>query len=275
MLRKIYYWLPPALRLWVRRLVYLPRDLFRGPSEMPPEGLIYTGSGDFKRQGAEWVQFFRDHGGLKPDSDVLDIGSGIGRMALPLSRFLEGRYEGFEAMKVGVDWCREHIEARHANFHFKHVPLFNDLYNSDGIDAAAYVFEYPDDSFDFACAISVFTHMTPGEVENYLRQTKRVLREGGHLTATFFILDEESEAMSRTNPSGFVFRHDFGHYALMDKKVKSANVAFRRAYLEQLVKDAGFERAYEVKGAWCGREKGMYIGFQDVWVLRAIGAADY
>lgn len=268
MLRKIYYLLPPALRFFVRRVYYLPQDLFRKPAEKPPEGLIYTGGGDFIRQGNEWVQFFRDHTPLNEQSQVLDIGSGIGRIALPLSRFLNGRYEGFEAMKTGVDWCRDNIESRHPNFRFKYVPLYNDLYNADGIAADSYVFEYPDAFFDFACAISVFTHLIPEELENYFRQTSRVLKKDGYLVATFFILDPESEALSLKNDAGFHFKYSFGHYALMDKKVKSANVAYQRDYLLQLAADSGFTLMHEVKGAWCGREKSTYIGFQDIWVLK-------
>jgi ubiquinone/menaquinone biosynthesis C-methylase UbiE len=269
MLRKLYYTLPPSLRLLARKVVYFPIDLFSSDATMPPKGLIYTGGGDFKKTGEEWRQFFIERGQLQKEHNVLDIGSGIGRMALPLTKYLtSGNYHGFEAMKVGVDWCQKNISKRHANFHFKHVPLHNDLYNADGIDAATYQFDYPVTTFHMACAISVFTHMIPTELENYLQETAKALKPGGRLVATFFILDEETEALMKKNNSSFTFAYNYGDYWLMDDKVVSANVAYQRPYLLEMVKKAGFELEHEVKGSWCGREKEIELGYQDVLVLR-------
>ncbi|MFK7810505.1 MAG: class I SAM-dependent methyltransferase, partial [Saprospiraceae bacterium] len=277
MLRKIYYRLPPAVRLLARKLVYLPTDLLRSDTIAPPKGLIYTGGGDFIKTGEDWRAFFIEHGKLEKHHNALDIGSGIGRMALPLTSYLtKGTYHGFEAMKVGVDWCKENIEKKHSNFHFKHVPLHNDLYNADGIDAATYEFDYPANHFHLAFAISVFTHMIPEELENYLKETAKVLKPGGRLAATFFILDEESEAlMKKPNQStaasltgnAFTFDYHYGNYSLMDDKVKSANVAFQREYLMELVAKYGFVLEREIKGSWCGRKKEEEIGYQDVLVL--------
>ncbi len=267
-LRKLYYWLPPSLRLAVRKIVYLPTDLFRTNYRVPPKGLIYTGRGDFIKHGEAWLDFFIKYGSLQKEHNVLDIGSGIGRIALPLSEYLTGEYRGFEAMKVGAEWCIKNIASKHSNFQFKYVPLHNDLYNSKGKDAAKYDFEYPHEYFDMACSISVFTHMIPEEVVNYLKQAALVLKPGGYLVATFFILDEESLALMKTDKASFSFAHSYGEYALMSKKVKSANVAYRRNYLLNLLNKTGFEVKHEVKGSWCGRRRKMPIGFQDILVLK-------
>ena len=50
---------------------------------------------------------FIDLGGLKPEHRVLDIGSGIGRVAIPLTEYLneKGSYEGFDVVELGVNWC--------------------------------------------------------------------------------------------------------------------------------------------------------------------------
>lgn len=266
-IRKVFYALPPKLRFWTRKVFYTPKDLLSNNSEAPPKGLIYTGSGDFIKQGIAWRDFFIEFANLKKDHHFLDIGSGIGRIALPLTKYLSGNYFGFEAMKEGVNWCQKNISNKYPNFSFKHVPLFNDLYNSTGINAAEYDFEYPANQFDVACSISVFTHMLPAEVDNYLRQSQRVLKPGGRLVATFFMLDEESKSLQEKNDSSFTFDHHFEHYALMSKKVKAANVAFQRSYLENLFHQYGFEIAHEVKGFWCGREKQHEVGFQDILVL--------
>jgi ubiquinone/menaquinone biosynthesis C-methylase UbiE len=108
---------------------------------------------------------------------VLDIGSGIGRVAIPLTEYLseEGRYEGFDVVEKGVQWCQTHITRQFPNFQFQYIPLNNDLYRSDGQDATQFSFPYPDDQFDLIVVNSVFTHMLPEEVDNYLGEIRRVL----------------------------------------------------------------------------------------------------
>jgi len=56
--------------------------------------------------------------------------------------------------------------------------------------ASDYRFPYRDNSFDFVLLISVFTHMTPREMENYVLNVSRVLKKGGKCLATFFLLNE-------------------------------------------------------------------------------------
>jgi SAM-dependent methyltransferase len=271
MLRTIFYLLPPGVRLFIRKVVYFPADLIQGRSGelRPPRRLIYTGGGDFRLIGEQWVAFFEEYAGLNEENNVLDIGSGIGRIAIPMTRFLRGRYEGFDAVKQGVDWCRKHISKRFPNFRFTYVDLFNDLYKSKGVNAANFVFPYKEEEFDLACSISVFTHMLPEEVENYLRETHRVLKNRGYLVASFFILDEDSRRRM-AEYDGLDFRHSYGHYALLDKKVKSANVAFDRGYLLEAVERAGFVLERETAGHWCGREKVQAMRFQDILVLRKV-----
>lgn len=175
-LRKLYYFINPEMRLWIRKIYFLPHTIFSENTELaPPKSLIYTGSGDFLKQGKEWKDFFQEQG-LKPEHSFLDIGSGIGRIALGLVNFLKGEYKGFEAMEIGAKWCQKNISPKFPNFDFKFVDLHNDLYNSDGINSAEYKFDYPAEFFDFACSISVFTHMIDTEVDNYLQETAKVMK---------------------------------------------------------------------------------------------------
>ena len=271
MLRKIYYSLPANWRLFLRKIVFLPHDLIKGKSNtlQPPKRLIYTGGGDFVKIGEDWITFFKQHTLLNEHSNVLDIGSGIGRIAIPLTRFLKGRYEGFDVVKQGVDWCKKNITKRFENFRFTYVDLFNDLYKNKGISAQNFSFPYDDAAFDFACSISVFTHMLPEEVDNYLKESFRVMKTDGYLLATFFILDEESNNLMLKH-DGLNFRHSFGNYALLDKKVKSANVAYHRDYLEAMIRQAGFSIQKEVKGHWCGRENKEVIEFQDIIIMQKV-----
>ncbi len=267
-LRKLYYALPVSWRFAARRLWYAPADLWdslvgkRDPLT-PPRGLIFTGRGDFRASGRTLVRRCVEWGGLKPHHAVLDVGSGIGRAAVALTEYLDarGRYEGFDPVAVGVRWCRRHISTRFPNFHFRHVPLANDLYTHAGEAAARFRFPYPEAAFDFAIVNSVFTHMLPDETAHYLDELARVLRPQGTAYATFFLF-ENGGPYGR---EGFAFPHDCGHYRLMDRRVVAANVALARDWLASRVRASGFDIVHQFAGTWNG---GPGPDFQDVWILR-------
>jgi SAM-dependent methyltransferase len=269
MWRRLYYLIPAGWRHWARYIYYLPADLIAKKSHqlLPPQRLIYTGRGDFIKQGQEWLNLFIAEGGLLPIHSVLDIGSGIGRIALPMMDYLLGEYQGFDAVKTGVDWCQKHISSRKANFKFQYIDLHNDLYNSKGIRASEFVFPYPNQSFDFVCAISVFTHLQLNETENYIHQIKRVLKPGGKAVITFFLLDKDTLGLMETNPGGLRFKHHYPNYSLLNHKVRAANVAYQRSYIYSLLETSGFKIKKEIKGSWCGRGKKQYLDFQDILLI--------
>jgi SAM-dependent methyltransferase len=274
MLRNIYYLLSPAQRLVARRLAFLPVDFFekitgRRKGEIPPRGMIYTGTGDFLLAGKLFLEVFKTYGNLKPNHRVLDVGSGIGRMAIPLTGFLndQGSYEGFDIVPAGVNWCTKRISSKYANFNFRLVHLKNDLYSDTGENASDFRFPYADEEFDFVFLISVFTHMLPEEVENYMKEIGRVLKKGGHCLSTFFVFGEEKEAES--NPK-FAFKLDHGHYRLMHHKVESANVAFQYEYINTvLAHPHNMKVVHFLPGYWdCQTRKNERMDFQDIVVFR-------
>ncbi len=271
MLRRLFYSFPPYVRFLVRRLYFLPYDLFhKNESICPPRGLIYTGSGDFIRQGLQWKDFFILHG-FKPNDTFLDIGSGIGRIALGIKDYLHGDYDGFDAIRYGVEWCKKNISSKYANFKFQYIPLYNDLYNSEGIRAAEFVFPYDHHLFDFACAISVFTHLLPDETKQYFAQLGRVLKPSGIAVLTFFVLDAESESKMNESGNDFTFRYKIDdRYSLMNVKVKSANVAYSRKYIMSLLTENNLELIHDDPGSWCGRKNDNELAFQDIWVVKSI-----
>lgn len=274
MLRKIYYLLPPIARFWARRVVYWPLDVLDGllgkrDPLVPPRGMIFTGSGDFKKQGLKMARYLQEEAELKAHHRVLDVGCGIGRMAVALTGILstEGRYEGFDVVKKGILWSQKHISRRYPNFQFRHIELGNDLYKSSSNNAATFTFPYEDQQFDCVVVISVFTHMLPEEVSRYLHEISRVLKPQGRCLATFFILNEESKSLMQ-NQHHFHFPHDYGHYRLMSERVKAANVAFEEGFLSKASADAGLHIEKFFPGYWCGRDKEMCKDFQDILVLK-------
>lgn len=273
LVRTIYYALPVSVRYSVRRIIYLPIDLLQKRNSLvPPKGLIFIGSGDFLKIGKQFFGHFQKYCEFTPDSSILDIGSGIGRMAIPFTDFLspKGRYEGFDIVKIGIDWCTKNISSRFPNFNFKLIPLRNDLYLLDTDDKAGdLIFPYEDESFDFVFLTSVFTHMLPFDVENYISEIQRVLKKDKQCFATFFIIDEENETIRNTTGSKN-FPHHFGNYYLMDKNVKEANVAFKKSYITELLKKNNLELSHFIKGNWSGTKDSTLNEHQDIVIFKKL-----
>lgn len=190
--RQIYYKLTPEMRFVLRKLFYLPLDTWETLTNKrqkyePPKGLIYIGSGNFIAQGLRHLELLKKYLYLKPDDDVLDVGCGIGRTAIPLTSYLshKGSYEGFDVVEKGVKWCNKKIKKDFPNFNFTYVPLRNDLYNNFKETAHSFKFPYEDNSFDKIFLFSVFTHMLVDEIANYLSEIKRVLKPGGYVYQLF------------------------------------------------------------------------------------------
>lgn len=259
-LRKIWYSLSAGQRHAVRRLYYLPADIYnditgkRG-KYVPPRGIVYTGGTgepeEFIKQGTHQKNLLVDHINLKPSDGVLDIGSGIGRTAIALVDYLsaDGFYEGFDVVELGVNWCNKKIKRDHANFNFTYVPLFNDLYNTEPAKASEFKFPYPENHFDKIFSFSVFTHMAIDEIQNYLIESKKVLKEGGKCLSTFFIYDDSNEAYIASNDH-FNFPYKKNGYRLMDENVTAGNIAIHKDLLQQMMQNAGFSDLKIVDGFW-------------------------
>jgi ubiquinone/menaquinone biosynthesis C-methylase UbiE len=272
-LRKTFYSLPIPLRYFIRRVIYFPQDLFsKRNSLVPPKGLIFTGSGDYTKIGEQFFSHFQKYCDFDKDSAVLDIGCGIGRMAVPFTNYLtpKGRYEGFDIVKVGIDWCTKNIHSRFSNFNFKLIPLKNDLYRLDTDEKAAELqFPYESNSFDLVFLTSVFTHMMPEDIENYISEIQRVLVKDKKCFATFFIIEEDVKTSSNTIGTKN-FPHNFGDYYLMDKSVKEANVAFKKSYIEALLKKNNLELTQFIKGNWSGIQNPELNEHQDIVIFKKL-----
>jgi ubiquinone/menaquinone biosynthesis C-methylase UbiE len=273
MKRFIFYSIPAGLRPLARRLWFLPADLLdkllnRRPEGIPPRGMIFVGHGDYVKQGEKFLGFFKEFGGLKPGHHVLDVGCGIGRMAVPLTNYLsnEGSYDGFDVVKSGIDWCRKNISNQYPNFRFQHIALHNSLYNTaTQVHASSFVFPYDDEVFDFVFLTSVFTHMVADDTTNYIAQISRVMKPGAICFASFFLLNEESEKLMAESPTHMNFPYDKGHYRLHSSKVDAANVAYKQEWLEGIFSHNRLHIKSIRYGQWCGRKD--FLDYQDIVIL--------
>lgn len=173
--------------------------------------------------------------GLQPAHRVLDVGSGLGPLALGLLPFLtRGRYDGFDVHAEAVEWCTRSITSRHPHFRFQHADLASTTYNPRGtLRAMDFRFPYEDEAFDFAFLGSVCTHLLVEEVAHYLGELARVLRPGGKCVVSFYLLNADSLAGIAAGTSFLPFRHELAGSRVVDL----CNPALAIAHPEEVVKD--------------------------------------
>jgi SAM-dependent methyltransferase len=227
----------------------------------PPAELNFVGAGQFAAIGQELVDLFVRECGLKPYHRVLDVGCGIGRVALPLAHYLSrrGRYDGFDIVDVGIDWCRKNITPRRRNFRFVHADVYNRGYNPGGrFDAHEYRFPYRSGRFDFVFLTSVFTHLLPADLENYLAEIARVLKVGGRCFITFLLRNEDMLRISKEGRALLYFNYEGDGYWTCNEEVPEDAVCYEEDYVLGLYDKLGLRPDEPVRyGTWCGRPHGL------------------
>jgi ubiquinone/menaquinone biosynthesis C-methylase UbiE len=260
----------------IQRAVWFLLDL--GKDAMtPPRRLMNVGSNsltrsDFHAIGRKQMEFLVRVGGLKPDDDVLDIGCGVGRMAIQLTGYLspEGSYRGFDIVRRSVDHCRDAITPRFPNFQFHHADVHNSSYNPHGtIRPQDFRFPYPDASFSFIFLTSVFTHMQWSEVDQYMGEIRRVLARGGHTLATYFLVNPESESAIRAGKTRYTFPYPRERGRVEVKDDPDTAVALDEVSVRDLYLKKGLDIVETRYGAWAGRQADD--SFQDIIVATKRG----
>lgn len=232
----------------------------------PPHEMVFVGDGDFTQVGEVLLKDFIDLGQLRPDASVLDVGCGIGRVAVPLTKYLSsnGTYQGFDIVQQGIDWCRANIEPDHPNFHFTWVNLYNFMYNPHGVEQASqFAFPYADQSFDFVIATSVFTHLRVADMRNYLREIARVQRIGGTSFVTYHLLDQTALAAMSANKASSRFSHRLDSVSWTNDTATPENgIAFDEQFVRNLYTENRLRITTIHHGTWSGRADG--VRFQDI-----------
>jgi SAM-dependent methyltransferase len=191
--------------------------------------------------------------GLQPQHRVLDIGSGVGNLAVGLIPHLQGTYDGIEVHREAVDWCRRAITPRYPTFRFHHADVANSAYNpGEHAAAAAYRFPFPDHSFDVIFLGSVYTHLLPEDTENYVHEVARLLAPGGFCVASYFLLQDERRHSIDTDQSfiPFPFIHPSGVCRLHNARSPESAVAFEESFIRRLHQKSGLRIRDIRPGNW-------------------------
>jgi len=266
----------PAATVREDRVDWLMQSLLHNRFLPQPEtGSVFVGDGDFRAVGAEFLGHFIRQGGLLPEHRVLDIGCGIGRMAVPLTQYLDpekGRYSGVDPVEGGITWCRRFISPVYPNFTFQRLDIAHNLYNPQGkISGQALRLPYAERQFDFVIMTSVVTHLPPDEVLVYLSEAARLLKPGGRLFMTAFVVDgiAAANASGRRDSRLAFARHGDGPCWFVPDMPPLAAVGFDDGFLDQALEKAGLVTAIKSLGHWRGEAADHY---QDLFVAESRGA---
>jgi ubiquinone/menaquinone biosynthesis C-methylase UbiE len=197
---------------------------------------------NFKQTGSDQLEFLIELAGLQPTDHVLDIGCGVGRMAIPLTSYLQrdGGYDGFDIAPYMIDWCREKISAHHPNFRFHFVDVASSTSTgTHAMSAAELRFPFDDETFDLAYAGSLFTHLTPEGTENYLAEARRTLRPGGRLVATINMYHQPSLDLVPARSLATAWPNDYGNYRTKERDNPESNVAYEERYVREVCERVG------------------------------------
>lgn len=228
----------------------------------------------FDAIGNEFLCYFQGFADLQPNQSVLEVGCGTGRMAGALAGYLDdrGSYSGFDASKPVIEWCQMNITPRFSSFIFEWWDIANSAYNPNGrFLPETFQFPLKDESFDFVFLTSVFTHMLPLDLVNYLSEVRRVLRTRGHCLITYFLLNDDQAKSLRRNPDRATFtnpfRNDGDPYAVQFPGHSESVIGYDESYIRGRYEALNLEIRQPIRyGNWPGREH--YTSSQDIVVAR-------
>lgn len=231
--------LESAARATVKRvarpIVWMASDLvssLRGEL-IPPRKLRAGVPGDFREVGRQFLGYFRDLAGLRPDHSVLDIGCGPGRMAIPLTGYLSARgsYLGIDTWAEAVEWCTRNITSRHPNFRFDAISVPSE--SGDRRVGAG--------QFDLVI-LGAISKLDMGAFRAYLDTAGSALHDGGRYVGTCFVVGDGPEpGPEPAHP-----------------------VTFGEAELHDVMSRAGLSIDSVHRGSWSGHRDAL--SYQDVIV---------
>lgn len=239
----------PVFRGLVNATDILPRLKYSEFASLPPNHLrIRVGVGNrlFNNQvhylvhARDFWMFVFSEGLATMRSNVIDIGVGCGRWAHWLrdynfrGRRFTGTYVGVDIDAEAIDYCRLAFDAERFRFHRSTDGSVS--YNQSSGERNPYLIPETGENFDLVFSNSLLTHLLEQEVENYLRESHRLLRKGGVALHSHFNLDYP--------PATYGTRHTFQH-AMGNARVESlaqpeAAVAYTSSFLFDLGRRIGF-----------------------------------
>lgn len=233
----------------IDRALCWPWQELRG---LPPNRLrIRVGVGNrILFNGAHFVRFPVNFwlealaaGVVRPDSNIVDLGSGCGRFAAVWRDFMyHGR--GFTGVYTGVDideemlaWCRGHFPPE--RFAWINAGMASSVYNPGGAKGPVRL-AIEDATQDFVLSNSLFTHLVEDDFAGYIREAARILKAGGAFQISVLVIEDVRERERATGRAGrWAFEHRLGRAWVESMEYPEAAVAYEWAFIEETCRGAG------------------------------------
>lgn len=232
----------------------LPGRISRDAPPQPWRLMHNVGGGDYHRTGHYFAEKIARTTGLQPDWSVLDIGCGTGRIGAPLIQRLGqgGSYTGFDLSASAIRWAQKHVSPGAALVQFIRADLSNTEYNRGGeTRASSYVFPAETGSMDLCIAISLFTHLKSEDAQRYLQECARVLRPGGKVFLTAFVMSEDAKQRLKEGRSRMAFEPLDDATYTTDLKTPEHAIAFEHAHFYEWIDAAGLALMAPIEpGIW-------------------------
>jgi SAM-dependent methyltransferase len=240
---------------------------------IPDDLAILTGGGEetwLAISLAHMAQYSR-YSPIHPGQNVLEIGCGVGRDAIPLIKLLgpDGSYVGVDIIERSISWCRDNIAERYRNATFAHLDVASPFYNPSGrLSGLEVRLPGQDGQFDRIILQSVFTHMFRDEIVHYLSEFRRLLRDDGVVFATFFVADKDSRRLAVESGAELRFERRRGRGCrIADPKNPEGAVGYTSKALGRMLKRGGMVLEQPIHlGFWSGRRETP--DGQDVAILK-------
>ena len=240
----------PLFKATVNAFDVLPRLVFPEFRGLPPNHLrIRIGVGNrilnnqvhYLTHARDFWMFVFTERLADAKSTVVDIGSGCGRWAHWLrdynfrGRTFTGRYIGVDIDAEAIAWCEQNFDAERFRFH--HSSHASVSYNQAGEAASHYTVPEADGTVDLVVSNSLLTHVLEAELENYIKESYRLLKSGGAIMHSHFNLDYPPA----TYGTRHTFQHTIGNARVESKEQPEAAVAYRTDYLFKVCRAVGFK----------------------------------
>ncbi|MGJ3245144.1 MAG: class I SAM-dependent methyltransferase [Elainellaceae cyanobacterium] len=240
------------------------------PLPLPPQDLRFMQEDDaaFITIGDGLVAKLKTIAGLHSETSIIDIGSGYGRLAHALLRGdFKGQYHGFDILKRHVTWCQANLSTDHVSFGY--LDIYNSRYNPAGsVKAHDIKLENYVNRSDLVVLTSVFTHMLPDEIENYVSCFPTLLLPDGRVCATFFLITDQRRGLIDENKSKLSLPFKLTPYARYHNADDPLHAI---AFEEQWVRDVLHQNGMTIRqidyGYWCGQQQTNSALYQDFVVF--------
>ena len=116
------------------------------------------------------------------------------------------------------------------------------MYNRNGtVDPETYSFPFEDGQFDLIFLFSVFTHVLPPTLVNYLSEIKRMLSPNGRVLMSMLLVDEEGLSQIGKGEAKRPYFRANDSYWTDHKQIPESSVCFDYDYVKKLLQDIGLK----------------------------------